>query len=165
MAALISGQKIAAPATAAGMGLVRPAVALVGGILALAIVRKGGEVRLEVAVRAGSLRLSLGGRHVDLPFDQIASLGWASPFSGSRHWLPAAVVVDRAGRLWRLSGVLEDGDRLIAELLAAADRNDLQAWSESLGLAPRMARSGPRIVVGYAVAAAVTAAALGFYMT
>ena len=165
LGALISGQKIAVPARAAGMNLVAPAVALVGAILALAIVRKGGEVRLEVAVQSGFLRLGLGERHADLPFDRIESLGWASPFSGSRHWLPAAVAVDREGARWRLPGLLRNGDRLIAELIAASGRSDLQAWSETLGLERQMARSGPRIVIGYTVAAVLTAAAVVFYLT
>ena len=78
-----------------------------------------------------------------------------APFGASRFWLPAAVLVDRQGREWRLSALLASGDRLVEEIVERSGREGLAAWAKEHRVGKRMSRATLRVRVGYAVALAI----------
>lgn len=140
----------------------RNLLAVLGGALALWIVRKGAEVRTEFAVSDTELLVRHGARSWSLRLQDLERLAYESPFAQSRTWLPALVLRDRFGQAWRISALLDHGERLLDELLAKAGRSDLRSWAETLRLRETLARSGRRVVIGYVASAAVLAAGL-FY--
>ena len=144
-------------------GYARHAVVLAGALAALGLLRQGGEVRVDVRLEEGRLEFVHGARATSLRLADIDSLRYAPPFSVTRHWLPATVLLDRWGKVWRLSALLVDGGELIRGLLERAARNDLSSWAEVHRLEARMGRAGQRVVIGYAVAAALILAAGLFY--
>jgi len=138
----------------------RNLLAVLGGALALWIVRKGAEVRTEFAVGEGELLLRHGSRSWSLRLPDLERLAYEPPFAQSRTWLPALVLRDRFGQAWRVSALLDGGDRFLEELLARTGRSDLRSWAETLRLGKIMARSGRRVAIGYLASAAVLAAGL-----
>jgi len=160
LAATMAGGLRIDPASSALAPWIRAFVVLVGALAALAVVRRGSEVRARFAVDADGLVVRVGRHERRLPWRSMTRLEWLPPFAGARTWLPAFAVVDDAGRAWRVPAVVEDGDRLVDELVRRSGRNDLAAWAESQALRDRMARARSRVVIGYAVAALAFAAAV-----
>jgi hypothetical protein len=164
-AAMLASFRIDPRVDAMGWGPVRTFVVLGGAVVALLILRKGAEVRTVVELDGEAVTFRQGGREASLPHRDLDSLEYAPPLSASRHWLPAAVLVDRWGKAWRLSAVLERGDRLIERLAAVTGRSDLESWIEALRLRRRMGRAGRLCLIGYLAAAAILAGGLVFYLT
>ena len=75
-----------------------------------------------------------------------------------------ADLLDRQGRVWRLSGLLSDGERLVDEFVGRCGREDLAAWIDAQGIRSKMGRAALRIRIGYAVVLVVISAGLGFYV-
>lgn len=146
----------------AGSRAFRVGLVVAAAAVALYVVRRGGELRLEIAVSTEGLEFSAGRFHSSLAFDQIESLQYETPFSASRNWIPAAVLIDRQERAWRMPALIDDGDRLIVLLLRHSGREDLASWSDALGVRRRMAGAVRRVTIGYAVAAALLLAGV-FY--
>jgi hypothetical protein len=142
---------------------VRNFSALVGALLALWIVRKGAEVRRAIEVGDDGLSFVYRSRRAVLRFEEIVRLGYAAPFAHERNWLPAMLVHDRNRQSWRVPAVVRDGDRLMALFLETTGRSDLETWANTLALSRRMAASGRRVAIGYALAAAVLLAGLLYY--
>ncbi len=142
----------------------RTSVVLVGALTALLVVRRAGDVRVVFELGPQSLSLVRGAHRATLDLDRIERLRFDAPFVTSRHWVPAAVLVDRDGRDWRLPATLEGGDRLVRDLVGRIDRDDLRAWGDALGLERRMGRTRRVLIVGYGLAALVLLAALVFYL-
>lgn len=142
----------------------RTSVVLVGALTALLVVRRAGDVRVVFELGPQSLSLVRGAHRATLDLDRIERLRYDAPFVASRHWVPAAVIVDRDGRDWRLPATLEGGDRLVRDLVGRIDRDDLRAWGDALGLERRMGRTRRVLIVGYGLAALVLLAALVFYL-
>jgi hypothetical protein len=142
----------------------RRGVAVVGAVLAWWILRKGTEARAVLALRAEELVFRYGAREYSLRHEDVDRLGYETPFAQSRPWLPALVLRDRFGQPWRISGLIDDGDKLLGELLRRTGRNDLQAWAETLNLQGVMARARRRVLIGYLVAAAIVVAGIVYYL-
>ena len=142
----------------------RTSVVLVGALTALLVVRRAGDVRVVFEFGPQSLSLVRGAHRATLDLDRIERLRYDAPFVASRHWVPAAVLVDRDGRDWRLPATLEGGDRLVRDLVGRIDRDDLRAWGDALGVERRMGRTRRVLRVGYGLAALVLLAALVFYL-
>jgi hypothetical protein len=142
----------------------KAAVVVLGGMLGLWIMRKGGEVRTELRLSAEELTFVQGAREFSLRVEDVDRFEYETPFAQSRTWLSALVLRDRFGQQWRISALLAEGDSFVAELLERSGRSDLQAWSETLGLQRRMGRAGARVALGYAVAAAILLAGVGYYL-
>ena len=142
----------------------RTSVVLVGALTALLVVRRAGDVRVVFELGPQSLSLVRGAHRATLDLDRIERLRFDAPFVTSRHWVPAAVLVDRDGRDWRLPATLEGGDRLVRDLVGRIDRDDLRAWGDALGHERRMGRTRRVLIVGYGLAALVLLAALVFYL-
>jgi hypothetical protein len=138
----------------------RTLVVLLGAVLALWLVRKGGEVRTAFAVVGDELVVRHGSREYSLRLEDLERLAYETPFAQSRTWLPALVLRDRFGQAWRVTALLQAGDRFLDELLARTGRSDLRAWAETLSLHEIMGRAGRRILIGYAAAGAILAAGL-----
>lgn len=141
----------------------RNLVALLGAVLALWIARKGGEVRTAFAVGKSEILVRHGSREHALRLADLERLAYETPFAQSRTWLPALILRDRFGQSWRVSAFLAGGDRFLEELLARTGRNDLRSWAETLRLGEIMARSGRRVLIGYAASAAILAAGLIYH--
>ena len=75
------------------------------------------------------------------------------------------MLIDRWGKAWRLSALLDGGDRLIDELLAITGRSDLASWVEVLRWRRRLGRARQLCAVGYTAAAMLLVAAIVFYLT
>jgi hypothetical protein len=142
----------------------RKLVAVLGGVLALWIVRKGGEVRTAFAVGVEEMSVRHGSREYCLRLEDLDRLSYETPFAQSRTWLPALVLRDRFGQAWRVSSLLERGDRFLEELLVKTGRNDLRAWADTLQLGAVMAGAARRVLVGYLVSALILAAGLIYYL-
>ena len=162
LAAMLGSYRIG-PEAARGWRYARPAVVVFGAILALGVLRKGGEVRTAVGLDEEAVVFHAGSRELRLHYRDIASIHYAPPFSASRFWLPATVLVDRFGTAYRLSALLEDGDRLLDDLLRRCDRNSLDSWAEALQLRRRMGRPATIAAIGYAASAGILVAAVLFY--
>ena len=150
-------------ATLVGSRAFRTGLVLVGAIVALWILRRGNEVRMSIAVRSKSLAFRLGRADLTLRFDRIQAVRYDAPFGASRSWLPAVVLVERGDRDWRLPAMLEEGPRLIDEIVERSGREDLAAWADALRLRQRMGRSPMRVRVGYTLALAILALGVGYY--
>jgi hypothetical protein len=142
---------------------VRRFVVVAGALLALGVARKGSEVRCKFGLTGDALTVVAGSRHFRLDLADIQRLDYSSPFSGSLSWLPAAVLVDKDGRNWRVPALVHDGDELFTELLGNADRHDLDSWADVYRIVPRMRRYAFRIRVGYGVAAAIALVGVAYY--
>lgn len=145
---------------AAGAAYMKQAVVMLGAVLAIGVVRGGVEVRRTIRIFGSGLRLEYRGTGLDLPFEEIERLGYAPMFTDLRRWIPAATVLDRHGREWRLPALVDDGDRMIREIVQRSGRHDLDAWDEALDLSRRMARGGRMVVVGFAVSAGILVAGM-----
>ncbi len=132
-----------------GVGLL---VAVAGAFLALQIVRGGSEVRAVISLHDLGVEFAAGEHKLTLPWSSIRSLDFVPPFLSLRRWLPAGRLIDDESRPWRLPALLEDGDRLIEDLLDRADRSDLRSWSEARGVGRKMGRAVPYLVAGYGMA-------------
>lgn len=139
-------------------------VVVVGAALGLWIARTGSELRLTVRAERERLELSYGRQASTVRFDDIERLAFEAPLGAARRLWPATLLIDRAGREWRLPALLRDGDRLIEALVANSGRDDLAAWVDSLKLRQRMAHSGALTATGYGLAVLAVAAALLFYL-
>ena len=65
---------------------------------------------------------------------------------------------------WRISALIDDGDRLLAELIRRTGRHDLQAWAETLDLFGVLSRARRRVLIGYVAAAAILVAGVTYYL-
>jgi hypothetical protein len=137
---------------------VRSLMVITGALLAWVIVRRGEEVRLVFGLARDALWIGGEPDGVRLQFRDIRRLDWAPPFSGSLAWIPAAVVVDRNGKPWRVPALVDEGDAMVRELLARAGRHDLDTWAEVYRVPARMGRYRARVRTGYAIALAVVLA-------
>ena len=81
---------------------VRRLVVVAGALLALGVARKGSEVRCKFGLTREALTVVVGSRHYRLELADVRRLDYAAPFAGSLNWLPAAVLVDKDGRSWRV---------------------------------------------------------------
>lgn len=147
-----------------GMRMFRILLVMLAAAVALWVVRKGGEVRMVVSLEEEGVAFEVGSRSAEVAYDEIEAVGYEAPFGPSRSWLPAAVLLDRSGRSWRLSGLLADGGRLVEEFVRRSGREDLAAWVDAQDIRSKMARSATRIRIGYAVVAVVVAVGLVFYL-
>lgn len=163
-AALLATGRIDPQAVLSGSRGFRTAVVVLAAILAIWILRRGGEVRLRVRVDGRSLRFEYGGQLSTLRLAEVDALRYDAPFGVSRSWLPAAVLIDRAGKEWRLPALLHAGDRLIESVLEGSGEEKLQAWTEALGLRRRMSRVAARVRLGYFVAGAILSVGLLYYV-
>jgi hypothetical protein len=160
-AALLAAQRIE---HGGGVGLQAPLlVTVAGAILALWVLRQGSEVRIEVEIDDERLLFVRGAHRSELGFPAIESLTWAPSFSLSRTWVPGCVLLDDAGRHWRLSALLRRGDELVREIVRRAEREDLATWAEERALERHMGRTTLFVALGYSGAAAILAVALAFY--
>ncbi len=141
--------------TVPGARSVRGLVVVAAALVALWIVRKGGELRLRLRVTDDGLRFEHRSHSAELPFEAIESVRYEAPFAGSRVWLPAAVLVDSQDRSWRVSALLDGGDRLFVELVRRSGREDLAAWVDAHRVIERMGRSAWRVRLGYALVATI----------
>jgi hypothetical protein len=142
----------------------RAGLVVLAAVAALWVVRKGGEARIEVGVGPMGLFLFRGPHRTDLSFEEVDGLRYEAPFGPSKSWVPAAVLTDRRGTAWRMSGFLEHGDDLIDELLELSGREDLRAWADALGIRRRMAGASRRVGLGYGISAIVLLSGLTFYL-
>ena len=139
-------------------------VVFAGALVALGVARKGSEVRCVFGLTRDALTVGVGSRNLRLGLAEIQRLDYAAPFAGSTSWLPAAVLVDRDGRVWRVPALIDGGDQLFSELLRRAERHDLDSWADVCHIVPRMGRYRLRIRIGYAVAAAILVVGVGYYL-
>jgi len=161
VAALLAVQRIERRGS---VGLQAPLlIAVAGAILALWVVRQGSEVHIEIEVDDEGLTFQRGVHRSELPFTAIESLTWAPSFSLTRTWVPGCVLLDDAGRHWRLSALLRQGDHLVAEIVRRAQREDLATWAGERALERHMGRRTVFVALGYAGAAAILVVALAFY--
>jgi hypothetical protein len=159
ISATILSARIDAAVVDAGWSHSRTLVILIGAACALVIVRSGGMVRAEFSLAAEALRLRIGKYKRELPYEQIVSLSYETPFVKPREWLPALVLIDRFGQRWRVPALLDDGERFVSELTAAAGRDDLRSFASAHNLSTRMAATRGRLVWGYMIALAMIVAA------
>jgi len=155
VAGLLAAAHIDPERGVAGARSVRALVAVVGAIGSLWVLRRGAEVRLRVSVGPEAVAFEANGRSAELPIDEIDAIRYEGPFGVSRYWLPAAILVDRQGREWRISGLLQAGDRLIAEIVDRGRREALATWVCEQRIGERMAHAPRRVGVGYGVALAI----------
>lgn len=147
----------------AGSTTFKGLVALFGGVLSLWIVRKGAEVGRVVALGPEAIEFSHGRRSASLAYRDIETLDYVPALGPTRHWIPAAVLVDRAGGRWRLPALIDRGDRLILELLERCGRSDLEAWADVRQLERRMGRASRILALGYGGAGSVLGLATALY--
>jgi len=150
--ATILSTRIYAGVAGSGWSHSRTLVVLFGAAFALGIVRSGGMVHAKFSLSADALRLGVGKHERELPFEQIVSMTYESPFVKPREWLPALVLVDRFDKRWRVPALLMDGERFVEDLTNAADRDDLRSFVTAHNLCARMERLRWRLVCGYTVA-------------
>jgi hypothetical protein len=143
-----------------GARTLRGLLAVGAAVAALWILRKGGEVRLRVTAGAEGLAFERRKQSLSLAFDDIDGIRYEAPFGPSRFWLPAAVLVDRHGREWRLSALLRSGGRLVDEIVERSGREGLGTWATEHRVVKRMSRATFHVRVGYAVALAILLAAV-----
>jgi hypothetical protein len=147
-----------------GVRMFRILLVVAAAAAALWIVRKGGELRLIVSFAEDRVDFELGSRSAGVAYEEIDAVGYEAPFGPSRSWLPAAVLLDRQGRAWRLSALLSDGGRLVDEFVRRSGREDLAAWIDAQNIRSKMSRSAMRIRIGYSVVLVVLSAGLAFYV-
>jgi hypothetical protein len=150
--------------TLPGANTLRALLAVVAAIAALWVVRRAGEVRLRVTAGAKGLTFERGAHSASLPYDDIDAIRFEAPFGASRSWLPAAVLVDRQGRDWRLCALLSSGDRLVADIVERSGREGLATWVDEHRVLRRMSLSRLRVRLGYAMALAVLLAPALLYL-
>ena len=129
VAGLLAVGRLDAGRAVPGAHTFRALLIVATAIAALWIVRKGAEVRLQVRVDDTALTFEWGRSSVSLPLDKIDAIRYEPPFGASRNWLPAAVLVDRDGREWRLSALLGSGDRLVDDIVRLGGREGLATWA------------------------------------
>jgi hypothetical protein len=156
---MILSMRIDVAVAGTGWSHSRTLVILIGAACALVIVRSGGMVRAEFSLATEALRLRIGKHKRELPYEQIVSLTYETPFVKPREWLPALVLIDRFGKRWRVPALLAEGERFVSELTAAADRDDLRSFASAHDLPARMAATRTRLVWGYSFALAMIVAA------
>lgn len=139
------------PAIARMLPFVRQLVLATGALLAWGIVRGGAEVHVVFGLARDALVVGTDGKGPRLRFEDIERVGWAPSMSGSLAWIPAAVLTDRSGTVWRLPGLLEDGGELVRELVKRAGRSDLETWVEVYRLSTRLNGARARLGAGYGV--------------
>jgi hypothetical protein len=140
-------------------------VVLVGALLAVMIVRRGAVVRRAFGLAGDSLLVS-DGRHTSrLRLADVERLDYAAPFGGTTSWIAATELTDRDGRVWRIPALLEDGDRLVRNLIERSGRNDLESWAEAYRVVPRMGRSASHVRMGYAAVVGLLVAGVVYYLT
>ncbi len=164
-AGMLAGARIEARGGVPGSASFRVLLVLAAAATALWIVRKGGEVRVQARPDAEGLVLTTGNRRARVAFDDLEAVRYEGAFGPSRSWLPAAVLVDRFGSGWRLSALLDDGARLIDEIVERSGREDLAAWVAAHRVRARMARAVLLVRAGYSVAAGVLAVGVLYYLT
>jgi len=141
----------------------RYSLMVVGGLLSLWIARTGGELRVRISLGDRGIRFAHGTSATFLGYDEIHRLSYAVPFAHTRQWIPAVVLIDEAGRGWRLPALLTRGDQLLRDLIRKSGREDLQAWADSLALMRRLGRAPILTGVGYLTALGLIGAAALFY--
>jgi hypothetical protein len=156
---MILSTRIDAAVAGTSLSHSRTLVILFGAACALVIVRSGGMVRAEFSLATEALRLRIGKHKRELPYEQIVSLTYETPFVRPREWLPALVLVDRFGKRWRVPALLAEGERFVSELTTAAGRDDLRSFASAHDLPARMAATRMRLVWGYSFALAMIVAA------
>jgi len=139
-------------------------VIVVGAFLGLWILRAGSEVRIRMHLDGPRLFFSSGRQSAALEVDSIVRLGYEAPLGASRRLFPAAVLIEKNGRPWRLPVLLDRGAALIDDLLERSGRSDLVSWAESLRLRQRMERRRTVLVVGYSLSGLIVAAGWLFYV-
>lgn len=140
------------------------ALVLVFGVLAgvrVGVSTSGSRVRVSLGER--DLRIEVGRRLDVLRYADVRSLDYDPPFRRYTAWIPAMVLVDRAGRRVRIPTLLRHGERLVRALVDRPEGKDLEPWVVIHRLERRMA-AGPWVVgaaLGLSGLIAVSAA-LGF---
>ena len=59
---------------------------------------------------------------------------------------------------------VDEGGRLMDEIVERSGREDLAAWIDAQGIRAKMARAGLRVRIGYSVVLVVLLAGLAFYV-
>ena len=163
-AALVATMRVDPEVVISGSRGFRTAVVILAAVLALWILRRGGEVRLRIEVNARDLVFEFGAQSSTLRLADVETLRYDAPFGVSRSWLPATVLIDRAGREWRLPSLLDDGDRLVEKILQRSGKQNLEAWAHAMRIRSRMSRGAIRVRLGYATAAAILGAGWLYYL-
>lgn len=153
---------LAAAILAAGLALVadapqgslrRPAGWVGGAIVAWWVLRSGRVLRRHVRVDRDGLVVGDGASERTLELRDLATVRFEFPFEAGRQWVPLLAVVDRFERRWAIPAALVDGERFLAELVEACDREDLRTWTAARAIGPAMATAKRWTArVGYAVA-------------
>jgi len=164
LAGLLAAARVDPEAAVSGSRRFRALVVLAGAVLALWVVRKGGEVRQGVVSGDDALEVRYGARSRRLAYADVDAIRWDGPFGAGRSWLPAAVLVDREGREWRLCSLLQRGERLLGEIVERSRRPALATWAAEYRVGRRLARTGLRLIAGYAGSALVLTIALAYYL-
>lgn len=162
VSSMILSARIYGGVAGSGWSHSRTLVILAGAACALVIVRAGGLVRAEFCLGKEALRVRVGKHQSELSYELVVSLIYETPFVRRSEWLPALVLIDRFGKRWRVPALLDDGERFVSDLTAAAGRDDLRSFASAHSLPARMAATRARLVWGYAIAAALIAASLLF---
>lgn len=147
------------PGFAAARGF-RVLLTLTAAACALWLLRKGSELSQCVRLDDKRLQLAYGSRSRTLALEEIEQIKFCAAFSRGRNWLPAAVVVDRAGLEWRLSAFLERGELLVAAIGELGGQGQLAAWIEARGILSAMRATRRRLIVGYGIAIGLPVATL-----
>jgi hypothetical protein len=143
-------------------GMVKGVLVVAAAAAALWLVRAGSEARMEVVVDSDRLRLGARGRYVELPISDIEALDYDPPFSTTRRWLPAVVLIDRRDRRWRIPASIGDGAELLDALIERSGEDRLRAWADARHIGSRIAASRWFTAGGYVVAIGLIAAAAVF---
>jgi hypothetical protein len=143
-------------------GMVKGVLVVVAAAAALWLVRAGSEARMEIAVETDRIRLGARGRFVDLSLCDIEAIDYDPPFSSSRRWLPAIVLVDRRGRRWRIPASIEGGAAMVGEIVERSGQDRLRSWAQARRVDRKMALSGWFTAAGYSAAAGLVVAATIF---
>lgn len=165
IAAAVLSTRIYAGVSDTGWSHSRTLVVMLGAAFALAIVRSGGMVRAEFTVASEALQIRVGKHERELPYEQLESIGYETPFVKPRQWLPALILNDRFGKRWRVPSLIEDGDRFLGDLLAATGREDLVHFASVYEMPAKMAAVRRRLLLGYGVGLALILAAFLFTLT
>jgi hypothetical protein len=143
-------------------GTVKGVLVVAAAAGALWLVRAGSEARMEVAVEADRIKLGGRGRYVELAIREIEALDYDPPFSSTRRWLPALVLIDRRDRRWRIPASIEGGEAMVGEIVERSGQDRLRAWADARRIVPRMAASRWFTAAGYAAAVGLVVAAAVF---
>ncbi len=117
--------------------------------MAFVSLRWGRELQIHYRVEGNVLWRGRGRHEVPLSLDSMESIDWRGPFSdGPKPW-PAWILIDDEHRGHRISAWVLGGERLLEEILLAADNQALANWAEVKNIERRVQRAGRSVAVFY----------------